>query len=117
MKTKSMVDKRFLKITIIAIAGIMQGCSFMGIGKGDFDCPGGVDGVRCMSARQVYQATESSDYVKTKEEQKEADNKNNQTIEYRTIAYKRGCGAPYRTTDSYQDAGQGNEDMDGTLGR
>ena len=79
MKTKSMVDKRFLKITIIAIAGIMQGCSFMGIGKGDFDCPGGVDGVRCMSARQVYQATESSDYVKTKEEQKEADNKNNQT--------------------------------------
>ena len=44
----------------------------MGIGKSDFDCKGGVDGVRCLSARQVYQATESSDYVKTKDENEES---------------------------------------------
>lgn len=37
----------------------------MGIGKGNYSCPGGIEGVRCLSARQVYQATESSDYVKT----------------------------------------------------
>ena len=37
----------------------------MGIGQSNYSCPGGIDGVRCMSARQVYQATESSDYVKT----------------------------------------------------
>lgn len=75
MKTKLMVGKRFLKLTTIAIAGILQGCSFMGIGKGDFSCPGGVDGVRCMSAQQVYQATESSDYVKTVSEDDKSDDK------------------------------------------
>jgi len=49
-----------LAATILALSG----CSYLGIGQGDFSCPGGIDGVRCMSARQVYQATESSDYVK-----------------------------------------------------
>jgi len=38
-------------------------------------------GVRCLSARQVYQATESSDYVKTKEETEGDENANKvQTI-------------------------------------
>ena len=81
MKTKSMVDKLFFVLLVIALAGVLQGCSFMGIGKSDFDCKGGVDGVRCLSARQVYQATESSDYVKTKEETEEDENDNKgQTI-------------------------------------
>jgi conjugal transfer pilus assembly protein TraV len=63
---KSMVDNRHFKSIFLALfAALLNGCSFLGIGQGDFSCPGGVDGVRCMSARQVYQATESSDYVKT----------------------------------------------------
>jgi len=66
LKTKSMADKHILKLIIIAITVIVQGCSIFG--KSEFDCKGGVDGVRCLSARQVYQATESSDYVKTKDE-------------------------------------------------
>jgi conjugal transfer pilus assembly protein TraV len=74
LKTKSMADKHIFVVMVIAIAGILQGCSFMGIGKSDFDCKGGVDGVRCLSARQVYQATESSDYVKTKDDSKEDKN-------------------------------------------
>lgn len=60
-----MADKSFLLATITTISIVLQGCSFMGIGQGDYSCPGGVEGVRCLSARQVYQATESSDYVKT----------------------------------------------------
>ncbi len=61
-----MVDNRHFKSIFLALfAALLNGCSFLGIGQGDFSCPGGVDGVRCMSARQVYQATESSDYVKT----------------------------------------------------
>lgn len=61
-----MVDNRhFTSIFLALFAALLNGCSFLGIGQGDFSCPGGVDGVRCMSARQVYQATESSDYVKT----------------------------------------------------
>lgn len=60
-----MADNRYVKLTLLtATVLFLNGCSYMGIGQGDFSCPGGIDGVRCMSARQVYQATESSDYVK-----------------------------------------------------
>lgn len=62
-----MADNRFVNwIFLTTSALVLNGC--MGLGKGDFSCPAGVDGVRCMSARQVYQATESSDYVKTRDE-------------------------------------------------
>lgn len=59
-----MVDNRMKLALLAATILVLTGCSYMGIGQGDFSCPGGIDGVRCMSARQVYQATESSDYVK-----------------------------------------------------
>jgi conjugal transfer pilus assembly protein TraV len=74
LKTKLTVDKACSTLTLIVAAGVLQGCSFLGIGQGDYSCPGGLDGVRCMSARQVYQATESSDYVKTisEDDKKEA---------------------------------------------
>ncbi len=71
MKTKLMVDKVYSTIAIIAAVTVLQGCSLMSIGGSNFACPGGIDGVRCMSARQVYQATESSDYVKIASEDKE----------------------------------------------
>lgn len=61
-----MVDNHFLKLAILTGSVlVLNGCSYLGIGQGSFSCPGGIDGVRCMSARQVYQATESSDYVQT----------------------------------------------------
>lgn len=66
MKTKSMANRtiiiRVLAMMLIALG--TPGCSWLGIGQSNYTCPGGVDGVRCLSARQVYQATESSDYVK-----------------------------------------------------
>ena len=65
MTTKSTADKACTIIALGALALVSQGCSFMGVGQGNYTCPGGVDGVRCLSARQVYQATETSDYVKT----------------------------------------------------
>jgi conjugal transfer pilus assembly protein TraV len=43
-------------------AAVVPGCSFLGLGKGSYSCPGGTeDGARCMSAREVYQGTERSD--------------------------------------------------------
>lgn len=70
-----MVDNRYIKSLFLAsFTALLNGCSFLGLGQGDFSCPGGVDGVRCMSARQVYQATESSDYVKTISESDKAEN-------------------------------------------
>lgn len=68
MKTKSTgVNKPFMLAALIAAVNL-SGCSFFSLGGSEFGCKGGVDGVRCMSARQVYQATESSDYVKTASE-------------------------------------------------
>ncbi|TAL51416.1 MAG: type IV conjugative transfer system protein TraV [Methylovulum sp.] len=77
----SMVVKRLFIIKIALIAATLQGCSSLGIGKSDFSCPGGIDGVRCLSARQVYEATESSDYVKTRaEENQTGANANKQSV-------------------------------------
>lgn len=64
-----MVGNRFKILIALAIMAL-QGCSFLGIGNSDFNCPGGIEGVRCMSARKVYEATEFSDYVQTKDEKK-----------------------------------------------
>ncbi len=56
-------------ILVISVSGlVLQGCSFMGVGASSYACPGGVEGVRCMSARQVYAATEHSDYVKSSDD-------------------------------------------------
>lgn len=60
MKTKSMAVKSAL---VVCAAALLQGCSVFSVGKSDYSCPGGVDGVRCMSARDVYKATDGSDYV------------------------------------------------------
>lgn len=64
MKTKLMGDKAYSALAIIVTSSVLSGCSLMSIGGSNYACPGGIEGVRCMSARQVYQATESSDYVK-----------------------------------------------------
>lgn len=60
MKTGTTARLPILLILCLAIAG----CSWMGLGKSEFSCPGGsTDGVRCLSARQVYLATDHSDTV------------------------------------------------------
>jgi conjugal transfer pilus assembly protein TraV len=59
-----MADKTFRILMLVVMVFGTSGCSWLGIGQSNYTCPGGVDGIRCMSARQVYQATESSDFVK-----------------------------------------------------
>ena len=59
-----MANKTFKILMLMVMVFGTSGCSWLGIGQSNYTCPGGVEGVRCMSARQVYQATESSDYVK-----------------------------------------------------
>ncbi|WP_459993296.1 type IV conjugative transfer system lipoprotein TraV [Methylosoma difficile] len=60
---KSMVDK-FFKCLVLVFTVLMAGCSVFSLGKSDFSCPGGVDGVHCKSAREIYKATNNSDSVK-----------------------------------------------------
>ena len=52
-----------LAIAMLALV-LLPGCaSVMGIGKSEYACPGGAEGVRCLSARQIYQATNATDTV------------------------------------------------------
>ncbi len=53
-----------LRAIFILTTVLLTGCSALGVGKSEYSCPGGAEGVHCMSARQVYQATNSSDEVK-----------------------------------------------------
>lgn len=44
----------------------LQGCSTLGIGESDYACDGMPQGVRCMSAKDVYAATEGTDHLRGK---------------------------------------------------
>lgn len=64
-------------LNCIAIASmvLLTGCSSFGLGKTEFSCPGGIDGVHCRSAREIYQATHHSDTVKADNKYDEAGDK------------------------------------------
>jgi len=50
-------------IMAIAIAALTSGCtSIMGLGSDEYACKGMPNGVTCMSAKDVYSATEGDDY-------------------------------------------------------
>jgi len=57
---KSTVDK----CLVLVLAVLTAGCSVFSLGKSDFSCPGGVDGIHCKSAREIYKATNNTDSVK-----------------------------------------------------
>lgn len=49
----------WIKYIPLLIAGLMTGCSSLGVGNSDYACPGMPNGVQCMSTRDVYEATEN----------------------------------------------------------
>jgi len=52
-------------VFLIFVISVLPGCATMlGIGESEYACKGRPEGVRCLSASEVYTATESSDYVK-----------------------------------------------------
>ncbi|MFO1431252.1 MAG: type IV conjugative transfer system lipoprotein TraV [Candidatus Competibacteraceae bacterium] len=48
-------------IYLIIVAPITVGCSLLPVGEDEFSCPRDQYGVHCLSARQVYQATQTTD--------------------------------------------------------
>ena len=63
MNKKLMAVNPGLAIAMLALV-LLPGCaSVMGVGKSEYACPGGAEGVRCLSARQIYQATNATDTV------------------------------------------------------
>ncbi len=67
-------------LSVLLLGGLISGCAALGVGKSEYSCPGGAEGVHCMSARQVYQATHSSDEVKPTSGSKAQDDENNTKI-------------------------------------
>lgn len=48
---------RFGLIGLALAAALLSGCSSLGLGNSDYGCSGMPDGVRCLSAREVYELT------------------------------------------------------------
>lgn len=48
---------RFRSVALVGATLVLSGCSTLNIGEGDYSCPGMPSGVQCMSARDVYAAT------------------------------------------------------------
>lgn len=62
MKNINTTTKRFLAMGVILLASQLGGCSWLQIGESEYSCKGMPDGVTCMSARDVYQMTESENF-------------------------------------------------------
>lgn len=56
---------RIIKISsaIAILSTLLSGCGTLGIGESSYSCQGMPEGVRCMSARDIYTATNNSDHV------------------------------------------------------
>ena len=53
-----------LKISVLFLsAALLSGCGSLDVGASKFGCSGMPEGVKCMSAKEVYSATDSSDHV------------------------------------------------------
>ncbi len=63
---------------LISLMG--QGCASFGMGQSEFSCPGGVEGVHCLSARQTYQATNGGDEVQPTTKNANGDDKPKQVV-------------------------------------
>ncbi len=44
-------------LAVLAVSAGLDGCSFLDIGENEYRCPNSDNGIGCVSARQVYQAT------------------------------------------------------------
>lgn len=54
--------KTLSRVGLLVAAFQLSGCSFLQIGESEYSCKGMPEGVTCMSARDVYQLTESENF-------------------------------------------------------
>lgn len=54
-KKQRVISKKILGVGMVLI--MCSGCSSLNVGKDEYSCPGMPNGVQCMSARDVYAAT------------------------------------------------------------
>jgi conjugal transfer pilus assembly protein TraV len=62
------------KVVLLAVVtSVLSGCtSFLNIGESEYACKGMPEGVSCMSARDVYSATENESYMTTLKAEQQA---------------------------------------------
>ena len=54
-----------LGLLIAVLATVLGGCSVVPVGEAEFSCPGTGPGVRCASAREVYEMTNTRERLET----------------------------------------------------
>lgn len=63
----------FTAVTIGVLLGL-SGCSALSVGGDSYACEGMPEGVRCMGARDVYSATETTDHIAPTDRKSKAEN-------------------------------------------
>ena len=71
MIIKLMVNKCLVLVLVV----LTTGCSVFSLGKSEFSCPGGTDGVHCKSTREIYKSTNNTDFVKPDNNTSNSDDK------------------------------------------
>ncbi|CUB06546.1 Type IV conjugative transfer system lipoprotein (TraV) [Marinomonas fungiae] len=61
-------QKTWSKVGLLLVtfaSAVLSGCSSLGLGSSEYGCSGMPDGVRCLSAREVYELTSNGAALKT----------------------------------------------------
>lgn len=58
--TRSLIKPLYLICLCTSVAGLL-GCSQLGVGQAEYSCRGMPDGVKCLSASEVYHLTEEEE--------------------------------------------------------
>lgn len=75
------LSMRIPSLLVVVGSFVLSGCaSVFSMGEPEYSCPGGKDGVRCMSAKDVYHATENADQVAPQNEDNKSGKKKDSEV-------------------------------------
>ncbi|RCS68655.1 type IV conjugative transfer system protein TraV [Vibrio casei] len=76
----------------LGLVATLSGCTLFNVGSGDYACPGMPDGVQCMSARDVYAATNDGQVPRPMIAGEEDHEEHNDHEEHKENIGKKGSG-------------------------
>lgn len=83
---------KLINISILVALSSLTGCSTLGLGESDYACKGRPNSPTCMSARDVYEATNYKDSIADYGEHKEVDETVNESDELSDDFYEDDFG-------------------------
>lgn len=73
-------------VSVLGIASLLGACSMLNIGQDSYSCTGIPEGVRCLSARQVYEQTHNGQRPQTIREQSSDATRSSNKVQLNAVA-------------------------------